>query len=60
MAWRESNYESHMDDGPYGTEESWVPKDIWYEEDEMQDLDFEAAVVEARREPNEDGEYEAE
>ena len=40
---RSANYESHIDDGPYGTEENWVPKDTWWEECEMQETDFEAA-----------------
>ncbi|KKN47695.1 hypothetical protein LCGC14_0660180 [marine sediment metagenome] len=46
---RTANYESHIDDGPYGTEETWVPKDMWWEEVEMQEtrLDFEAALAEA-------------
>ena len=47
---REANYESHIDYGPYGIQETWVPKDIWWEEVEMQDdtqLDFDAALAAA-------------
>ena len=59
---RESNYELHIDDGPYGIEEVWVPKDIWWEEDEMQEdtqLDFDAALEELKRTMprNADGDY---
>lgn len=34
---REANHERHTDIGPYGVEENWVPKDIWWEEAEMQE-----------------------
>ena len=47
---REANYEHHINEGPYGIQEIWVPKDIWWEEGEMQhdtQLDFDAALAAA-------------
>lgn len=57
---RTMNYESHIDQGPYGVEENWVPKDMWWEEVEMQEgykpLNWEAAC-QATQEPDENGDY---
>ena len=49
---REANYEHHINEGAYGIEENWVPKDIWWEDSEMQgntQLDFDAALAAAYR-----------
>ena len=55
---RAANYVRHVDDGPYGTVESDDPKDMWWEEVEMQagyvPLDWEAAYN-VTCEPDENG-----
>lgn len=54
---RAANFVLHVDNGPYGIEEEWVPKDMWWEEVEMQEyvpLNWEAAYK-VTQEPDETG-----
>ncbi len=49
---RAANYVRRVDNGPYGNEEEWVPKDMWWEEVEMQEyvpLNWEAAYKVTRK-----------